>query len=293
MKLHADMQPLLGFEWKGVYYEFTHLPFGVGPAPKAYTMLKQIMHWICRTQGGIRMTSFIDDTLSLASGQQLAQFQQYCMLVMQWALGFTLSVHKCVLEPTTKLDFLGLQVDLAERKFWIPDHKVLEFKELVYQLFDHYEEHDGSAPAKLVAKLAGKLISFQPALQRAKLYARPAHETLLELNDWDGLVRVPNDLLQALEELQLHIQDWNGALWEYDRPALTLAGDWSSSYGYGIFTPDGQFAHPMVITHSADEQQAIAAGKFSSAGRAHSHTVYTQAGFGHRPNHAAREKDAL
>jgi hypothetical protein len=132
--LHPDMWDLLAFQWQGKIYVFTHMPFGAGPAPWTCTLIKQSMMKVLRKVGGIRVTSCIDDQLTLGATKELAQFQQFLMLELQRALGFTMSTKKCVLVPVQRLPFLGFEVDLLHRIFWIPEKKIAQFQEGVVQL---------------------------------------------------------------------------------------------------------------------------------------------------------------
>ena len=40
--LHPSMWSLMGFHYEGAYYVYTHMPFGVGPACKAYTVARAV-----------------------------------------------------------------------------------------------------------------------------------------------------------------------------------------------------------------------------------------------------------
>jgi len=263
--LHPDMWQYLGFQWAGRTYVFTHLPFGVGPAPWTYTVLKQSLMLVLRKVGKIRAVSYIDDQFAAAQNLLLGQFQQYVMLRLQWALGFTMSTKKCVINPVQRLPFLGFEVDLASRKFWLPQAKVENFQTSVGELLQVAVDQQGMVPARMIAKLAGKLISFSVAFQRGKLFARPAHECLAHMEDgWDGKVQVSDELIEALIVVAENLPAWNGAAWFADRPALVVAGDWSSLYGFGIFTPNGELKEPIVVTHTEEEQLDVLLGRMSS-----------------------------
>jgi hypothetical protein len=61
-----------------------------------------------------------------------------------------------------------------------------------------------------------------------------------------------------------NLHSWNGCAWFADRPALVVAGDWSSVYGFGIFTPNGELKEPIVVTHTKEEQLDVLLGRMSS-----------------------------
>ena len=104
--LHPSMWNLLGFTWKGKNYVFTHVPFGVGPACRAYTLLKQEVYRVVRELGGIDLTHFIDDMMAVADSEQKALFQLATILRLLGALGFTVSKKKLQL-PAQKVKFFG------------------------------------------------------------------------------------------------------------------------------------------------------------------------------------------
>lgn len=64
---HVDMHPafhtFLGFEWRGVFYVFRVLPFGLGPACQIFTKLFRELHGHWRGQG-IRTVHYLDDGLA-------------------------------------------------------------------------------------------------------------------------------------------------------------------------------------------------------------------------------------
>lgn len=59
---HQDYWRFLGFQWRGQYYVFKQLPFGLAPACYVFTkVMRQLVHsWRSR---GIRLIPYIDDFL--------------------------------------------------------------------------------------------------------------------------------------------------------------------------------------------------------------------------------------
>lgn len=167
LPLHPDMWSYVGFFWEGRYYVFTHLPFGVGPACWAYTTAKQELYRVVRELGKVKMSFFIDDQLNVADTWLKAVLQHATIIRLKAALGFTLSVDK-LQDPSQRLLFLGFVVDLLRCCFELPPEKIAEFQELVRDCVT--EGHVTSK--RSLAVLAGKLVSFSPAVGLAPLYAQ-------------------------------------------------------------------------------------------------------------------------
>lgn len=257
--LHPSVWSLLGFEYEGRYYVFTHLPFGVGPACKAYTVVKQELYRIARAEGGARLTFLIDDLLSVADTPLHAAVQGAAMMLLQRALNFTLSVPKCKPYPTQSPDFLGMTVDIPELRFVLPQKKIDDFRALVAAL-----EGAGETTNRQLARLAGKLVSFAPAIDLSPLYAQQLFKIMLGREGWDALYPTPALAVEAMRWVADHLEPWNGRTWASKRKVLTVAGDYSSTHGYASFTPNGEVEEPVVITHAAHDLALIAANRHSS-----------------------------
>lgn len=60
LDMHPDMWQYLGFEYKGIYYCFKVLPFGISIACWIYSVIKQEVYRPARNQGA-RLQYLIDD----------------------------------------------------------------------------------------------------------------------------------------------------------------------------------------------------------------------------------------
>ena len=65
--LHIDSRRFVGFKWKGVYYQYNCLPFGLSTAPWVFSKVirELVMFWRAR---GINILSYLDDLLFLITG---------------------------------------------------------------------------------------------------------------------------------------------------------------------------------------------------------------------------------
>jgi hypothetical protein len=260
LPLHPSMWTHFGICWQGRYYVFTHMAFGIGPACRTYTALKQELFRVIRDRGGVRMTFLIDDQCNVAQGKLLAQFQAAAILRIQWALGFTLSLPKCQLQPTQAPHFLGMIVDLGNRKFVLPDEKVADFQRLVADLMGRPK-----VKARDLAKAAGKLVAFSPAIGLSKLYARHLFLIMQHMPLWDEYCPTPEAARDTLAWVAKVLPDWNGHRWESTRAFFRMAGDYSSECGYAAYSVDGHVLQvPMVMSLTDEERAAVSDGSLHS-----------------------------
>ncbi len=257
--LHPSMWSLLGFEFEGSYYVFTHMPFGVGPACRTYTVVKQELYRLVRDLGGARLTFLIDDMLSVAQDRVTAAFQGGAIMLLQRALKFTLSIPKCAPYPTQHPSFLGMEVDIPSLCFHLPQRKIEDFCEQVIDL-----SVSPSTTNRTLARLAGKLAAFAPAIGLAPLYAQQLYKVMLGQANWDTLYGTPDLAVSAMQWVAAHLVEWNGHSWANNRDVLLVAGDYSSTHGYAAYTPGGELADPIVISLTEEERCLIAHNKHSS-----------------------------
>ena len=65
--LHPLSRRFVGFQWKGVYYQYNCLPFGLSTAPWVFSKIirELVMHWRGK---GINILPYLDDLLFLICG---------------------------------------------------------------------------------------------------------------------------------------------------------------------------------------------------------------------------------
>ena len=104
-----------GFHWKGVYYAFIHMPFGVASTCYVYTHIKAELYMPFR-QAGVMMAFLINDRLGAAHGKEQAKRECRITTAIVVCLGGTLSLKKSQFMPTTRAVFLGMEVDATEQQ---------------------------------------------------------------------------------------------------------------------------------------------------------------------------------
>ncbi len=114
---------LLGMQWRGKYYYDTCLPFGLKNSPSLWERFSRMLEWILRTYLGVKhVAHYVDDFLipvpNLNHGIHLMALVKKC-----WAiLGIPASDDKCI-GPFSSLVYLGILVDMAQKRILVPDDK--------------------------------------------------------------------------------------------------------------------------------------------------------------------------
>ena len=65
--LHPDSRRFVGFQWKGVFYPYNCLPFGLSTAPWIFSKIirELVMYW---RKDGISMLPYLDDFMAMKHG---------------------------------------------------------------------------------------------------------------------------------------------------------------------------------------------------------------------------------
>jgi len=130
---HVDMAQrywrYLGFLWKGDYYEFCSLPFGLAPACRIFTYIVRALaqHW--RSQG-IRLVHYIDDWVFFCRPEEHS-FLVAKILADIAAAGFIINKIKShgLEEPTFHFTWIGYSFNLATGEYGVLPHHVEHLKE--------------------------------------------------------------------------------------------------------------------------------------------------------------------
>ena len=197
---HLDVRPedwkYLGFTWRGRYYSFTQLPFGLSPACWAFSALTRsvLKHFRLR---GIRCTGYIDDSLYGAADSALLAAQQAYVLQVWDQLGFYVNFPKSQLVISPRVTYLGMVVDAGRGVMIVPDDKKRKLIDLISTLV-----RDRRGTRRDLAVVKGKLLSMAWAFGTvARFYAREldGHMGIDYLAPWDAGVSFTDSLLRELE----------------------------------------------------------------------------------------------
>lgn len=121
--MHPDTYQYLGLMIAGRVYVMPFLRFGVASACREYTQLMAEVYRPLRLKGK-NMAFLIDDAVGAAARQGKARYHALTFVMVLSALGFYLSVEKCLLDPALRGLFLGLLLDSQQCMTWVPEDKL-------------------------------------------------------------------------------------------------------------------------------------------------------------------------
>ena len=125
--MHILSIPYLTFIFCNVYYQFICLPQGLTSAPRIFTKVLRVVLAYLRFRG-IRIASWIDDTLVAASSRSLCQDHTFLTVRTFEELGFVPNRGKSQLTPVQKICHLGLVWDSQDYSISIPLSKIIGVK---------------------------------------------------------------------------------------------------------------------------------------------------------------------
>ncbi len=106
LKMAPEMRRYMAVEWEGDTLVFEAYAFGFAPACADYTKLKREVYRLPRACG-LKSLLYIDDANNSARGKPAAKFWARRLTRVLAALGFHLSLEKCVLLPATRVRVPG------------------------------------------------------------------------------------------------------------------------------------------------------------------------------------------
>lgn len=156
--MHPDAWPYLGFEWRGQFFRFVQLPFGLAPACWVFTKVTRELQQYWRADGH-RCAQYIDDGLHAHQDRSaLSQWQARVLSDLD-NCGFLVSTDKCSLEPEHRKEFLGATVDTEAGRMWVPEGKRVAARARVASALAAYQAHE-TVRVRDIASIAGQLLSM-------------------------------------------------------------------------------------------------------------------------------------
>ena len=159
---HVEMDPgftqYLGFEWKGEFYRFVVLPFGLSHAPWVFSKMMAHCARFLRSPGlGLGILQYLDDVIFAApTARESLSAAQTLMHVLR-RFGWLVHPTKCcgVSQAVQAFQALGTWVDLATQTFSVPPATVRRILDAAEALASGPVQ----APVRVVARFRGLVSS--------------------------------------------------------------------------------------------------------------------------------------
>ena len=172
----------LCFDWLGIRYCYTCMPFGLTSAPRIFTkVLKSVLVFL--RGRGLRISAWFDDMILMADSVSLLLEHLYFARLILRSLGFLINDKKSCLIPSQNILHLGYIWDSASLTLSVPDDKVRILKNLCLKAL--------AAPVSLrfLQRILGTIESFRIAFPLAALHYRDLQREVATSigsgSDWD------------------------------------------------------------------------------------------------------------
>lgn len=263
--LHPDSMGYCAISVDEELFAYPVLSFGMAQSVKAFSDVEEAKHRCARALG-VPLTFMIDDCALVQGTRAMASKVQECLVDIGTALGCyfswgelsvgatgEVSFAKVVVPARQRCEFLGITVDIPAHILSISEKKLNYFKEFATTLL----ANPANITPRDVARVAGMLLSYRPAIRVARLYCKALYMALTGITGWDSVLGASGALLESLRDWVGRIDRVNGKSWRPTPVALTLAGD-ASEYAGGAFVAEVQrslsdggsdpFGGPMVVS---------------------------------------------
>ena len=154
-----------GFAWKGQFYEFCSLPFGLAPACRTFTYITRGLaaHWRAQC---IRMVHYIDDWVFFCSPEEHAELVARILADIE-ASGFIINEVKThgTDKPTFQFDWIGYTFDLVSGTYGVLAYHMSHVKQMCEALLAL--PVGSRVKAVQIMQLTGKLASAHRLLGSA------------------------------------------------------------------------------------------------------------------------------
>ena len=172
--VNSEFRKYLGFEWKGKYYIFNVLPFGLNISP----------YFFNKTVRAILISTFTD-------------------------LGLVINEEKSDFVPKTKTVFIGFIINSRGDNNcpWlaIPQERIHKLKRDIRRVLQK-----PSVNARVLARICGQCISFTKAILPTKLLLRNLYRLLASCNTWFDTLYLDKASVSDLEWWLSALTSWNG-----------------------------------------------------------------------------------
>lgn len=202
--VHSDHTTYLGFTWRGRWYKYCSLPFGL--CCSNYFFVKCIRPIIAHLrQQGIRITVFIDDFLVMVSANEAQKVKELVLDTLQ-KLGWCINWEKSQLVPSHSVVFIGYIIDTNGEfpTLCITKSKVNHLKKDIRRAL--------SAPyitARVLARISGSCIAMTKAIVPGKLFLRNIYRLLARRRSWDDTLELDDPASEDLRWWLEALQGWN------------------------------------------------------------------------------------
>ena len=247
--VHPEDRSLLGMRWDGALYVDAALPFGLRSAPKIFSAMADALEWRLKYEGVETIFHYLDDFLIVAPpGSSRCAENLDKLLSLFKRLQIPIAPEK--LEgPTTRLTFLGIELDTRALILRLPDGKLAELKALLADWMGKK-----SCLKKDLQSLTGKLQHASKVVRPGRTFMRRMFDLLKGISRKQQFIRLNTAFRSDLVWWYVFLEKWNGTSMmptELKTPRYQLITDASGTFGCGAYSENRWLQYQWPIETEA------------------------------------------
>ena len=235
-----------GFSWKGDYYIFMVLPFGLSTACYVFTKMLRPLIRLWRGKG-IRCVLYIDDGIVMAQGREEANTESKVVRDSLEPAGLVVNEEKSCWAPSQDVVWLGFIWNMGTGCICIPEEKLKNLKGILQEV-----EKAPCIRARQLASITGKIITMGLAVGPvARLRTRNMYCLLNTRQSWQDLLQIEENVKDEFTFWVTCVDKINGQkLWRSPAAVRVVYSD-ASSTGYGGYLVEhgNHVAHGVRMSH--------------------------------------------
>ena len=234
--MHPYDWELLGMHWKGLYFFYTVLPFGLHSAPFLFNILSDALEWIIRYKLNIRGTLHILDDffITLVPPHPHCTMPLCKILTLFTNLNTPLAPGK-TFRPSTQLECMGILLASSTMVARLPEDKLRRLCMLVYAW-----QTKTCCCLRDLQSLIGSLHFACKVIAPGRPFLHRMITLTRGLSNPGSLIRLSKEFHKDLDMWAHFLSSWNGV--NLFLPPFSLSQDFtpistdaSGSIGYGAY----------------------------------------------------------
>ena len=241
--VNEEQWKYLGFCWKGQYYVFKVLPFGLSTACYVFTKLLRPLVRYWRSQG-IRVVLYIDDGIIAFPSLEVASDAVEGIIQDIRKAGLTVNEKKSRFVPSQRCVWLGFILDFKEGKIFVEQDKLDVLTDDIDRILSLYP----MVKVREVASLVGRILSMARAVgSLARMFTRSLYAAIGSRMSWYAVVCLDARAKAEMEFWKANVHRLNGhAMW-FASSAVRVAYSDASGIGFGGYAVE----HADKVVHGS------------------------------------------
>ena len=262
VRISKHSQKVTGLCWQfdnqTVYLRDTRFPFGSKLAPGIFHRLIQAVRRMLKRRGLSAVVVYLDDFFIKADSFHDCLAALNITISLLRKLGFSINWKK-VIDPSTTITFLGIEIDSLAMCLRLPDDKLVQIREEL----DRFRGRK-RASRKQLQSLAGKLNFCGSVVYGGRVFSRRIIETINLLKADNHKIRLSGSIRADISWWQSFISDFNGRSLLLDhQPINSVFTDSCQQAAGGIFDGDWFYCNwaldwPLVANLHINSKEVLA-----------------------------------